>query len=319
MKVLIADDEPVSRRLLEVLLNKWGYEVAVASNGEEAWKALQDGARPRIAILDWMMPGMDGIQVCGKVRQQDACVPIYVLLLTAKQATEDANGAFNAGADDYLTKPYCAMELKARLRAARRIVELEDQLQEAQDALKAETTHDPLTGLWNRSAIMEILQRELHRSQRQNSHLAVLMADIDHLKQINHKHGHLAGDSVLLETARRIRRSIRLYDSMGRYGGGQFIIVSPACDHSGALSQANRVRSQICQETIKTLEGSVTVTISIGIALVRDNDRAHQVILAADNALARAKKAGRNRAELALSKPDNLQITPLTSAVSQQT
>lgn len=128
MNVLIADDEPVSRRLLEILLNKWGYETTVACNGEEAWIALQEGIRPRIAILDWMMPGTDGLQVCRRIRQQDASVPSYVLLLTAKQASEDLSRTFTAGADDQLPKPYGVQELKARLREARRIVELEDKL-----------------------------------------------------------------------------------------------------------------------------------------------------------------------------------------------
>jgi len=300
MNILIADDEPVSRRLLEILLNKWGYEVTVASNGEEAWSALQNGTRSRIAILDWMMPGMDGIQVCQRIRQHEARVPTYVLLLTAKQAAEDVNGGFKAGADDYLPKPYGAQELKARLRAARRIIELEDQLQAARDALKVETTHDPLTGLWNRSSILEILHRELHRSRRQSSHLSVLMADIDDLKQINHQHGNLAGDAVLREAARRIRSSIRLYDSMGRYGGGQFVIVSPACDRLGATSQAQRVKSRICREAIKTFEGEFPITISIGIAAACDNHQAHELISAADTALAEARKAGLNRTELTL-------------------
>ena len=300
MEVLIADDEPVSRRLLEILLNKWGYKVTVTSDGEEAWHALQNGTCPRIAILDWMMPGMDGIQVCQKIRQHDTRSHTYVLLLTARQATEDANGRFEASADDYLAKPYAAQELKARLRAARRILELEDQLQAARDGIKVETTHDPLTGLWNRSSILEILHREIHRARRQGSSLAALMVDIDHLKQINHQHGHLAGDAVLREAARRIRSSIRLYDSMGRYGGGQFVIVSPACDGPGALSQAHRIRSNISQETIKTFEGDFPVTVSLGIAAGANHQQAHELISAADSALAEAKKAGRNRAELSL-------------------
>ncbi|MEJ2009046.1 MAG: diguanylate cyclase [Acidobacteriota bacterium] len=300
MNVLIADDEPVSRRLLEILLNKWGYEVTVASDGEEAWSALQNATRPRIAILDWMMPGMDGVQLCQRIRQQETLVPTYVLLLTAKQAAEDFNGGFKAGADDYLPKPYGAQELKARLRAARRIVELEDQLQAARDALKVETTHDPLTGLWNRSSILEILHRELHRSRRQDTGLSVLMADIDHLKQINHEHGHLAGDAVLRETARRIRGSIRLYDSMGRYGGGQFVIVSPACDRNGAMSQAERIKSRVNQETIKTFEGEFQISISIGIATACENHQAHELLSAADTALAEVKKPGLNQTELAL-------------------
>lgn len=168
------------------------------------------------------------------------------------------------------------------------------------NAHKAETTHDPLTGLWNRSAILEILHREIHRSRRQGSHLAVLMADIDHIKQVNREHGNLAGDAVLRESARQIRSSIRIYDSMGRYGGGQFVIVSPPCDHTGALSQAHRVRSQICEGTIKTFEGDFPVTISIGIATVCSNHQAHEMVSAGDTVLAKAKKAGRNRDELVL-------------------
>jgi diguanylate cyclase (GGDEF)-like protein len=299
LNILIADDEPVSRRLLEILLNKWGYGVTVATDGEEAWRALQNGSCPRIAILDWMMPGMDGIEVCKRIRQHESRLSVYVLLLTAKQATEDANGKFESVADDYLSKPYAAQELKARLRAARRIIELEDQLQGAREAMKIETTRDPLTGLWDRSSILEILHRELRRSRRQVSPLAVLMVDIDHLKQVNQSHGHLAGDAVLREAARRIRSSIRLYDSMGRYGGGQFVIVSPACDGTGGLSQAHRIRSKICQEAIHIFEGDFPITISLGIAVGGSNHQAHELISAAEKALAEAKKSGHNRAELA--------------------
>jgi diguanylate cyclase (GGDEF)-like protein len=292
MKVLIADDEPVNRRLLEILLNKWGYDVSVAVDGEEAWRALQTTTRPRIAILDWMMPGMDGVQVCRKIRQDETGPSMYMLLLTARQATEDANGRFESVADDYLPKPYAAHELKARLRAARRILELEDQLEAARKTIQIETTHDPLTGLWNRSSILEILHHEIHRARRQTSSLAVLMVDIEHLGEVNHRHGHLVGDAVLREAARRIRSSIRLYDSVGRYGGGQFVIVSPACDRPGALSQAHRVRSKICLEPIETFEGDVPLTVRVGIAVGCDNHQAHDLISAADGALAEARKTG---------------------------
>jgi diguanylate cyclase (GGDEF)-like protein len=293
MNVLIADDEPVNRRLLEILLNKWGYNVTVASDGNEAWRALQGEPRPRIAVLDWMMPGMDGVQVCRKIRQDDTRPAVYVLLLTAKQATEDANGRYESVADDYLPKPYAAHELKARLRAARRIIELEDQLQTAHDAIKVETTHDTLTGLWNRSAIMEILHCELHRSRQQNTTLAVIIVDIGHLKQINRQHGHLAGDTALRETARRIRDSIRIHDSVGRYGGGQFVIISPARDSASALSQAQRIRSKICEDSIRTFAGDVPITISLGVAVGGSHDQAQEIISAAETALAAAKKAGR--------------------------
>lgn len=301
MKILVADDDPVNRRLLEILLSKWGFDVMVASDGNEAWRALQNPAHPRIAILDWMMPGMDGVEVCSKIREDKTRAPMYLLLLTAKQATEDANGRFESVADDYLAKPYAAHELKARLRAARRILELEDQIEGARDNMKVETTHDPLTGLWNRSSILEILHREIHRARRQSSSLAVLVIDIDHLRQINQQHGHLAGDAVMREAARRIRGSVRTYDSVGRYNGGQFAIISPACDRSGAMSQALRLQGTICQEAFKTFKGDLPVTISMGIAVGCNDHQAHELISSAEAALANAKKSGPSRLELVCS------------------
>lgn len=296
MNVLIADDEPVSRRLLEILLTKWGYEVTVVCDGEEAWRQLQNGAHPRIAILDWMMPGMDGVQVCEKIRQHEGRFSTYVILLTAKKAALGINNKYESVADDFLAKPCAASELRARLRAARRIVELEDQIQEARDAIKMETTHDSLTGLWNRSSILEILQRELLRAKRHASTLAVLMIDINQLRQINYQFGFLAGDAVMREVARRIHSSIRPYDSMGRYGGGQLIIVSPACDQSQALSQAQRVQSKICGEQIKIFEGDFPISITLGIAIASGSHEAHDLISAADAALAEARKSGCNHA-----------------------
>jgi len=298
MKVLVADDEPVNRRLLEILLSKWGYEVSVAADGKEAWRHLQGAACPRIAILDWMMPELDGVEVCRKMREAKNRRPVYVLLLTAKQATENANGRYESVADDYLPKPYSAYELKARLRAAKRILELEDQLHEASEALQVETSRDTLTGLWNRSSILEILQREIHRGGRQNSFLTILMIDIDDLRQINHQHGHLAGDAVMREVARRIRNSIRVYDSLGRYSGGRFVIVSPDCDRSGAMSQAQRIQSIVSEETFKTFKGDFPVTISTGIAVGSSSHQADELISAADAALAEARKAGPNRIEM---------------------
>jgi len=299
MKILVADDDPVSRRLLEILLNKWGFDVTVATDGHEAWRELQNPASPRIAILDWMMPGMDGVQVCHKIREDKTRAPMYVLLLTAKQATEDANGRYESVADDYLAKPYAAHELKARLRSARRILELEDQIEAARKNMKIETTHDPLTGLWNRSSILEILHREIHRARRQSSPLAVFTIDIDQLRQINRQHGHLAGDAVMREAARRVRNSVRIYDSVGRYSGGQLVVVSPACDHSEAMSQALRLQSTICQEAFKTFKGDFPVTISLGIAVGCNDHHAHEFISSAEASLAKAKKAGPNRVELA--------------------
>lgn len=300
MKILVADDDPVNRRLLEILLKKWGFDVSLASDGDEAWRQLQSPAHPRIAILDWMMPGMDGVQLCRKIREDTARPPMYLLLLTAKQAKEDANGRFESVADDYLPKPYAAHELKARLRAAKRILELEEEVLAAGRNMKVETTLDPLTGLWNRSSILEILHREIHRARRHCFPLAVLVIDIDDLRQVNQQHGHLAGDAIMRETARRIRSSVRAYDSVGRYSGGQFVIISPACDRSGAMSQALRLQTTICQEPFKTFKGDFPVTISIGIA-VGNGHQAHELISSAEAALANARKSGPSQLELVCS------------------
>ncbi len=300
MKVLIADDEPVSRRLLEILLNKWGYDVTAATNGHEAWQLLQPDHHPKIAILDWMMPGMDGLQVCRQLRQRENSPSTYILMLTAKQEKEDIEGCFQAGADDFLAKPFAAQDLRARLRAAERIIDLEEQLCSAQTVLNAETKVDSLTGLWNRSSMMEILCRELHRARRQGSLVSLIMADIDRLKQINQRYGHLAGDAVLRETSRRMRSALRSYDSLGRYGGGQFLVVSPACNREEALKPAERLRARSSKEPIITFEGPLNVTISLGVVIGNDEKQAHDLIGVAEAALSQAKIAGRDCVEVAL-------------------
>lgn len=300
MNILVADDEPISRRLVEILLKKWGYDVTLVKDGEEAWRALQMKEHPRIAILDWMMPGLDGIEVCRKVRESADSAQTYILMLTAKQEKEDREGGFRAGADDYLIKPVAASELRARLRAARRVMELEEQLHWAQEALSAETAHDSLTGLWTRRAMLEFLCRELHRSRRQHSCLALVMADLDRLREINSTHGHQAGDAVLREAGRRMREAIRMYDTIGRFSGGQFAILSPSCDRAGALSQANRLHAVTNRQPIETFDGALSVTASFGVAVGTDEKEADGMVTAAEAALAQAKKAGRDRVELAV-------------------
>ncbi|HLY61472.1 MAG TPA: response regulator [Terriglobia bacterium] len=172
MRILIAEDDPASRRLLQVMLQKWNFDVDVATNGAEAWQMLQSEAAPRIAILDWMMPEMDGIQVCQKIRELRAEPYTYVILLTARGQKEDVVEGIEAGADDYLSKPFDSGELKARLRSGMRILELQESLITSRDALRFQATHDSLTGLWNRGATLDALRRELSRADRQGSPVA---------------------------------------------------------------------------------------------------------------------------------------------------
>ena len=263
MKILVADDDRVSRHLLERALVKWGYDVVLANDGAEAWRALQQEDAPRLAILDWMMPAMDGVQICREVRKRPEQPYTYLILLTAKTQKQDVTAGIEAGADDYLTKPFDDNELRARVRTGRRILEFQDKLIAAREALLVQATRDALTGLWNRAAILDILLRELGRAKREGISVGIVMADLDHFKRVNDTYGHLVGDEVLRETARRIRSSARLYDSVGRYGGEEFLMIFPGCDASGAKTQTERLRACVCGEPIATSGGSISVTISL--------------------------------------------------------
>jgi two-component system cell cycle response regulator len=229
VKVLIAEDDMVSRRLLEAMLSRWGYEVVVTRDGLEAWHVLQTANTSLLAILDWIMPGIDGVEVCRRVRQRGQEPYIYLLLLTTKGRKENIIEGLEAGADDYLTKPFDPHELQVRLRAGKRIVTLQAELIEAREALRIQATHDPLTNIWNRRAIIETLSNELARAGREGVPVAVVLADLDYFKRINDTYGHVAGDAVLCEATNRMRASLRTYDTIGRYGGEEFLIILPNC------------------------------------------------------------------------------------------
>ncbi len=301
MKVLIAEDDMVSRRLLEATLARWGYDVVITCDGTEAWQVLQGPDAPPLAILDWMMPGIDGVEVCRLVRQRVQEPYIYLLLLTTKGRRENIIEGLDAGADDYLTKPFDPHELQVRLRAGKRIVTLQTQLIEARETLRIQASHDSLTGVWNRRVILERLGDELARAGREGTPVAVALADLDHFKRINDSYGHAAGDAVLCEAVNRMRVSLRLYDAIGRYGGEEFLMVLPGCTTQDAVKLADRLRMSIGQETVEVTGRHIVVTSSLGVAAsdtipVLD---AASLIRAADTALYRAKAGGRNCLELA--------------------
>lgn len=302
MKVLIAEDDPVSRHVLQAFLIKWGYEVVVACDGAEAWNVLQQEDAPKFAILDWMMPAVDGVELCGKIRKRAEQPYVYIILLTAKGRRQDVIEGLETGADDYLTKPFDAQELRARVRAGRRILDLQDELICTQEALRSQATHDDLTGLWNRREMLDIMRRELARAHREGTSTGLLMADLDHFKRVNDTYGHLAGDAVLIAAARRMRRSVRPYDAIGRYGGEEFLIVLPGCDAADAIQQAERLRACVSVEPMETVEGKIPVTLSLGVAAVESGTEADldSLLRTVDAALYRAKNEGRNRVELAV-------------------
>jgi len=296
MRVLAAEDNPVFQSMLRTMLTKWGYQAVIARDGLEAWDALRDEDPPRLAILDWMMPGLDGVEVCRRVRGTDREPYIYILLLTARTDAQDLIDGMEAGADDYLTKPFNAQELRVRLRAGCRILALQEQLLHTREALRDQATHDGLTKLLNRGAILEVLRTEIARAERERHPLSVLMLDLDRFKSINDVHGHLIGDMVLREAAQRMRAAGRRYDSVGRYGGEEFLVVLPGCGLDDARSQAERLRETIAGTPFASDSQPLRVTISVGVSCAHDHD-ADILIREADEALYRAKSLGRNRVE----------------------
>ena len=301
--VLIAEDDPIFRRVLQSWFQKWEYHVTAVGNGADAWQALQEANAPQMAVLDWMMPGMDGIELCRKIRGYQQEPYRYVLLLTAKDDRQDVVTGLNAGADDYLTKPFDADELRARVRAGKRILELQQALVNARDKLQFEASHDALTALFNRAAILDFLQRELDRQSRNHIPLAILMADLDHFKQVNDTYGHLVGDAVLQEVARRLTAAVRSYDFVGRYGGEEFLIIFPGCDPASLPASAERLRRTIADCPIETSAGPISLTLSLGCASSQPKGEiihsCKALLQAADTALYAAKEAGRNRVVIA--------------------
>lgn len=286
MRILIAEDEPVACRMLERTLQGWGYDVVVTRDGNAAWEVLERTDRPQIAILDWMMPGLDGLEVCRRLRSEVGRSYVFVLMLTGRQSREDAVEALLAGADDFVIKPFDPMELEARIRTGCRILALEEKLVH-------QAAHDPLTGILNRGAIEEQLRREVARSGRDRSPTTVLLLDIDNFKVINDLHGHGVGDRVLVEVVRRISAVFRPYDAFGRWGGEEFVVVLPGCGQADGIEVAHRIRGVVSN----TPAAGVPVTISVGVCAGTGGD-GPAFIRAADVALYRAKRSGRNRVEV---------------------
>jgi two-component system, cell cycle response regulator len=301
MRILIADDDALSLRLLERTLEREGYEVTAVQNGRRAAEHLcrQDG--PRLALLDWVMPELDGPAVCREVRQKREQVYVHMVLLTSKESKQDVIEGLESGADDYLIKPFDPAELKARLRTGLRILQLEDRLVEAREEMRFKATYDSLTGLFNRGVIMDLLSRELSRTRREDGCTAILLGDVDHFKNVNDTLGHVPGDEVLKEIARRLLASVRLYDFVGRYGGEEFLIVLNKCNLPSALQRAEQIRQAIESAPVQTARGPVPVTMSLGILASTEWGvlPVEELLREADVALYKAKAAGRNCVKLA--------------------
>jgi len=297
-RILIADDDPLGCRLLSGLLKKWGFEVEVTRNGVDARLGLLRHDAPQLAILDWMMPGLDGTQVIRELRASCRASYTYVILLTARGHKEDLLEGLAAGADDFLKKPFDAQELRARLHVGRRVLDLERRLLSALETAEHRATHDFLSGIYNRVAIVELLIREASRCARAGQPMSVLMVDIDHFKTINDTWGHFAGDQVIRELAERMGRVLRPYDSIGRFGGEEFLVLTPNCGPGEAMEVAERVRLSIAMDPMVAGQFAIPVTASIGVSTIAEAvTDVNLALRAADYAMYEAKRKGRNRSE----------------------
>lgn len=305
LRVLIVDDDPDARDYLVAVVQEAGYQTVVASSGEEALQLLEREFCP-IMITDRNMPGMDGITLCKRARQEAYPGYLYIFLLTAQNSSADIVSGLKAGADDYLGKKnISAPELVARLGNARRIVSLEQALRRALDQKRQMANTDVLTGAYSRRYLERQLSLELERTRRFNHSLTVLLIDIDHFKRINDRYGHAVGDEVLRSTYRRMRELVpRTCDWIGRYGGEEFLITLLDTNLRGAEIVAQRLLQGIAERPVETSSGPVPVTISIGAAdvaqMLSSEVNFKGLLEIADQCLYASKRAGRNRYTMSL-------------------
>jgi len=295
MRVLIADDNRDITQSLAFLLKEWKFEAVIVHDGREALARLRAPDGHTLALIDWIMPGMNGIDICRELRNDTSGPYSYVILMTGRGGKEEMLEGLNAGADDYLIKPVDPNELHARLRTGTRILHLQEQLLATQRLLQDQATRDSLTRLWNRAMILDILQRELSRSRRENKPVTIVMADIDHFKNINDTYGHLVGDHALVQTGQRLLGALRPYDTIGRYGGEEFLLVLPNCDAEIAHSLAERLRQCVDEEPFIADNIEFPLTLSLGTATWDGHASATEFLRYADEALYQAKRTGRNR------------------------
>jgi two-component system cell cycle response regulator len=298
MQALVIDDSAVYRKLIGDHLRSWGFGVRLAETGSAAWEMLQQADAPKLALLDWVLPDLDGIELCRRIREAGSSGSyVYVILLTSKEGRQNMLEAMQAGADDYLVKPFDEMELKARLLVGKRILDLQEALVSARESMRHAATHDHLTGLLNRGEIVGMLECELERSRRDRKPVGVILGDIDNFKSVNDSLGHLFGDEALREIGRRLQQQLRIYDGVGRYGGEEFLLVLPNCEATATMQRANDLREFIANMPVVCAGATRTVTMSMGVA-VSDGDGKSAVeglLNLADAGLYQAKQSGRNR------------------------
>jgi diguanylate cyclase (GGDEF)-like protein len=303
--ILVVDDDIVSRTMVEKHLLRAGFSVVTAANGSQALEQFDRQFFP-IVLTDWMMPEIDGPQLCRLIREKKTNGYVFIILITARNSKTDIVSGLESGADDYLTKPIHSAELIARIKTGIRILKLEQSLKKANEEIRLLSITDPLTGCYNRSYLIERFPHELRRAQRYSRPLSIILADIDHFKKVNDTYGHQAGDEVLKTFSRCIRRQVRKkIDWVVRYGGEEFMIILPETKSLGADCMANRLRRAVEKEKIAFGAATIQITASFGGTSVVFGDESmddvtmDQLIYKADEKLYQSKQSGRNQVHIA--------------------
>jgi len=300
MKILVAEDDKVTQMMLVKQLKSWGYDVHTVTDGQEAIDHLTSSDDPpQLLLMDWLMPGLSGVDACKEIRSTESMPFTYIVLLSGKDQKDDIVHGLNSGADDYLSKPYHPEELLSRLRAGERIINLQTNLQDANKELLHMATTDVLTNQLNRLAVEKKYTEEMNRSFRNGTPLCVVMADVDHFKSVNDTYGHQTGDIVLIDVAARLKNSLRPYDTLGRFGGEEFLIILPDIQEKDIDTIMDRLINSIASESIPALDKKLDITASFGAAWIQSGkpELEEKLIHHADLQLYKAKTNGRNRAE----------------------
>ncbi len=293
MRILIADDSEMCRMITTAALTQKGHEVAEAVDGKQAWDIMKSPDAPKLAIFDWVMPKLDGLELVARIRNINTQHPPYIIMLTSRGETNDIVTALDAGANDYLVKPFKQAELQARVQVGCRMIDMQEALIKSREMLAHQAAYDSLTGIYNRSSILDILKREFVIANAQNSELSLGMCDIDNFKLINDTFGHQTGDEVLTGLAQILKEKLGESAHLGRIGGEEFLIITSA-KYECAKPLFEMCRSQAAKAKIQTRSGALSVTLSIGVASCQGNATVDELLFAADSALYKAKKKGRN-------------------------
>lgn len=296
-RVLVADEHPGTRRMVIQMLRRWGFEAMPAVNASEVLNFVLQKQAPELLIMSTRLPGIEFFELCRRLSNRMGDYAPYILAMGMQNDKQQVIRALESGAAEYLTTPFEAEELKARLLVATRILRRQENLISSRDRFRLLATKDSLTGIWNRRSIDPILSDELNRASHADRSTGALLIDLDHFKKINDTYGHLAGDFVLQEVSRRLKTTIRAYDSIGRYGGEEFLVVVPGSGEIELCELAERLRTVVEKDPIWVGGHQIRLTLSVGAVLAppRAGNTVQSVLANADSALYKAKKFGRNR------------------------